>query len=95
MVLKYLSLFSEFNKVTLVTGSNKHMSLGLHIQKDFQNFYNMEEAKLGDNLSGMNPDVAVRELFFLSKKSLKDNDDLLLFQSLMQKWQDSLVVQRT
>lgn len=31
VVLKYLSLFSEFNKVTLVMGSNKHMSLGLHI----------------------------------------------------------------
>ncbi len=34
-VIKYLSLFCEFNKVTLVCGSNKNMNLGLHIQKDF------------------------------------------------------------
>ena len=34
-VLKYLSLFSEFNKVTLVCGSNVNVNMGLHIQNNF------------------------------------------------------------
>ena len=37
----------------------------------------------------------MRELLNLSKKQVKDNDDMLLFQALIQKWQDSLFLQRT
>lgn len=38
---------------------------------------------------------AVRDLVNLSKKQAKDNDDLLVFQTLLQKWQDDLSVQRS
>ena len=55
------------------------MSAGLHIQKDFANFYKADDQTPSDKSVGQSADKAVRELVNLSKKQSKDNDDLLLF----------------
>jgi len=92
-VVKFLSLFHDFNKVVLVWGDNSNLSQGLHIQKDFANFYDSGEP-IKNSRKEQAPgssDKAVRDLVNLSKKQAKDNDDLVLFQALLQKWQESLL----
>ena len=93
-VIKFLSVLNknDFNKITLVWGSNKNLNQGLHIQKNFENYYKLQK---DTEVHGSLSDKAVRDLVNLSKKQAKDNDDLLVFQTLLQKWQDSLSVQRS
>ena len=75
-VIKFLSLFNEFNRVTLVWGSNKNLNQGLHIQNNFESFYDLEG---GREIYGSSSEKAVRDLVGLSKKQAKDNEDLLVF----------------
>ena len=84
-VIKFMSLFNSFNMVTLVWGSNRNLNQGLHIQSNFQSYYDLES---GREIVAGTTDKAVRDLVNLSKKQAKDNDDLLVFQTLLQKWQD-------
>jgi hypothetical protein len=44
---------------------------------------------------GLNPDKTVADLVNLSKKPIKDNDDVLMFQALLYKWSEGLRAQRT
>ena len=101
-VIKFLSSFHDFNRVTLVWGCNENLSQGLHIHKNFQNFYADDEAdKSSDNndhLSGAlgsQSEGAMRQLVNLSKRQRISGDDMVLFQSLLQHWQDTLLSQRT
>ena len=93
-VIKFLSILNknDFNKITLVWGSNVNLNQGLHIQKNFENYYMLQK---DTEVHGSVSEKAVRDLVNLSKKQAKDNDDLLVFQTLLQKWQDSLSVQRS
>ena len=79
-VIKFMSLFERFNMVTLVWGSNKNLNQGLHIQKNFQSYYDLEGGR--ELVSGTSK-KAIRDLVNLSKKQAKDNDDLLVFQTLL------------
>lgn len=87
-----MSLFNSFSMVTLVWGSNRNLNQGLHIQNNFESYYDLES---GREIVAGKSDKAVRDLVNLSKKQAKDNDDLLVFQTLLQKWQDQLSVQRS
>ena len=87
-----MSLFNSFSMVTLVWGSNRNLNQGLHIQNNFESYYDLET---GRKIVSGKSDKAVRDLVNLSKKQAKDNDDLLVFQTLLQKWQDQLSVQRS
>lgn len=78
-----MSLFNSFNMVTLVWGSNRNLNLGLHIQNNYEQFYELES---GREIAAGVSDKAIRDLVNLSKKQAKDNDDLLVFQTLLQKW---------
>jgi len=91
-VVKFMSLFNSFNVVTLVWGSNRNLNLGLHIQNNFESYYDLEN---GREIVAGNSEKAVRDLVNLSKKQAKDNDDLLVFQTLLHKWQEQLSVQRS
>jgi len=79
-VIKFMSLFNSFSMVTLVWGSNRNLNQGLHIQNNFESFYDLESGR--EICSGMS-EKAVRDLVNLSKKQAKDNDDLLVFQTLL------------
>ena len=43
----------------------------------------------------MNPDKTVTELVNLSKKQVKDNDEILTFQALLYKWSEAVRAQRS
>ena len=75
-VIKFMSLFNSFNMVTLVWGSNRNLNLGLHIQNNYEQFYELES---GREIAAGVSDKAIRDLVNLSKKQAKDNDDLLVF----------------
>ena len=78
--IRFLSLFSDFTKVTLVWGDNRNLNQGLHIQQNFQKFYDIDTSvdEKNENL-GLNPEKTVADLVNLSKKPIKDNDDILMF----------------
>jgi hypothetical protein len=71
--------------VTLVWGDNTNLSQGLHIHKNFQDFYETETAEKGESTEGIGgalgsqSEGAMRQLVNLSKKTRISGDDMVLF----------------
>ena len=87
--IRFLSLFENFNKVLFVWGSNRTCNLGLYLQENFHQYYYHQDSSMQPQEG--EADKVFREFTFLNQKRIKKNDDLLIFQSLLTKWQDEII----
>lgn len=86
--IRFVSLFENFDQVAMSWGSNKWYQQGIYIQKDFKSYYkndyNRPLPQEGD------ADMAYRELAQVNSQSEIGSDQILMFQTLLQKWQEQL-----
>jgi len=69
-------------------GCNHWFQQGVYLSKDFAEYYKSEE--LRSQPQEGDADVAYRELAQINSQAEVGNDQILMFQSLLQKWQEQL-----
>ena len=79
--LRFVSLFENFDQVTMGWGCNHWFQQGVYLQKDFSEYYKSPDQKFlpqeGD------ADIAYRELAQINSQTEVGNDQILMFQTLL------------
>lgn len=82
--IRFISLFENFDQVTMAWGCNYWFQQGVYLSKNFNEYYRSEETRSQPQEG--DADVAYRELAQINSQSEVGNDQILMFQSLLQKW---------
>lgn len=86
--IRFISFFENFDQVTMAWGCNRWFQQGVYLSKNFNEYYSMEDGRVQPQEG--DADVAYRELAQLNSHADGSNDQILMFSTLLSKWQEQL-----